>query len=178
MQSRLRCVRETYDSVPFGVDIVSEYVMYNLGVPFSKRFMPDISRVWAERYRRVMKGHSEFSALRDQEQAAVWLGSTFDAVALTIVRQESAADGTEQVAAAFGAADAGMLRAQLAGTALLSSPGARLRKVCLSDVNNQLKYVDAHTYRRIYEIIGELQQVQQSLVALFQSSIAILAVNV
>ncbi len=68
IQTQLRHVRESYDLVPFGPDIVVEYAAYNRDVPFSKAFMPAISRVWAERYRRVMKAHPEFAALRDDDQ--------------------------------------------------------------------------------------------------------------
>ena len=89
LQQQLSRYRDSFAAVPFGEGIIREYLMYNLDVPFSKDFMPSISRIWAERFRHVMKSHPEFRRLRDSDQASLWVSSTFDAVALTIVKQVS-----------------------------------------------------------------------------------------
>ncbi len=144
IQSRLGVIRDTYDTVPFGEEIVREYVLYNLEVPFSRRFMPGIAAVWAERYRAVFRNHPEFGALRDAQQSALCAASAFDAVALTIVRQESCATGNQQVEASFGGDDKALL-ASYTSTPFLA--GATLKKISIKDVNSSLHHLDANSYR-------------------------------
>ena len=93
-------------------------------------------------------------------QATLWLDTTFNAVALTIVRQESAADGGEQVAASFSRKEEADLAARLGMAGAGSGKLVGLKKLCLKDVNEHFQYVDAATHKRVYDIIGEKEMVQ------------------
>ena len=53
LSSLERSFQESYDAYPFGEELIQEYVMYGLGVPFSRAFLPKVCLVLADRFRCV-----------------------------------------------------------------------------------------------------------------------------
>ena len=72
--------------------------------PFT-RFVPNEIAAFAERGRRIMKTHPEFSGLGDAEQAELFRESVHKAAALFSVRAESLRTGFEQLMFCFGEED-------------------------------------------------------------------------
>ncbi len=44
----------SFESHPFGEDLLRERFTFNLDVPFSRNYFPDAVRVWADRFRFVL----------------------------------------------------------------------------------------------------------------------------
>ncbi len=99
LERLLKSLQESLDVFPFGEDLIKEYAMYTLDVPFSKTFLPKVLLVWADRLRYAANSNG----IRVSEDAV------FSAVALAIARQESCVDGRQQTTRAFGRFDTDIL---------------------------------------------------------------------
>ena len=55
LQEQLQVLESAFRSVWIGDDILEEFTMFNLGVPFSKSYLPRIFAVYQERIRRIFR---------------------------------------------------------------------------------------------------------------------------
>ena len=88
-------MNEIFEKVPFGEDLIQEYVMFNLGVPVSKHFFCNIMKVWDERYHAlyytfVNDPHNECNALK--------VRNIQRANSLSHLRHDSLKSGEDQMA--------------------------------------------------------------------------------
>ena len=71
LQGKLKIFDECWKRVPSGEDLVNDFIMFTYDVPLSKSFVPDHLAIFNERYRLMMKMHTEFTSLSRLEQARI-----------------------------------------------------------------------------------------------------------
>ena len=71
LQGKLKIFDECWKRVPSGEDLVNDFIMFTYDVPLSKSFVPDHLAIFNERYRLMMKMHTEFTSLSRVEQARI-----------------------------------------------------------------------------------------------------------
>ena len=64
-------VEQEFLAIPMGEEIVYEFMMYSLGVPLSKKYMPSVFSIVNERLVRIFKMHPEFEELHVRAQLKV-----------------------------------------------------------------------------------------------------------
>ena len=70
-QGKLKIFDECWKRVPSGEDLVNDFIMFTYDVPLSKSFVPDHLAIFNERYRLMMKMHTEFTSLSRVDQARI-----------------------------------------------------------------------------------------------------------
>ena len=70
--------------------------MFNYDVPLSKSFVSNHCAVFNERYRLMMKMHTEFTSLNRFQQEALWKKNILYGTAMNLVKLESCKSGKEQ----------------------------------------------------------------------------------
>ena len=68
---QLEMVEQEFLAIPVGEEIVYEFMMYSLGVPLSKKYMPTLFSILNERLVRIFKMHPEFEELPIRSQLKV-----------------------------------------------------------------------------------------------------------
>ena len=96
VHNKLHIFDECWKKVPIGEDLVSEFVMFSYDVPLSKSYAPKHLANFNERYRLMMKMHSEFTDLNGNQQEKLWKRNILYGTAMTIVKLESCKNGDEQ----------------------------------------------------------------------------------
>ena len=79
-----------------GEEIMTDFIMWNYDVPVSKSFASKTLAVNRERYRRIIKMHSEFNDLKGYQQDLLWRRSVDLCTAWSLAKLESCKTGTEQ----------------------------------------------------------------------------------
>merc|ERR1712079_494641 len=70
--------------------------MFTYDVPLSKSFVPDHLAIFNERYRLMMKMHTEFTSLSRVDQETLWKKNMLYGTAMNMVKLESCRTGKEQ----------------------------------------------------------------------------------
>jgi hypothetical protein len=105
LRSNLDKFRSAYNEVSLGEEYVNEFVMFSYDVPLSKHFVPNEISAFAERGRRIMKIHPEFTSLADSQQMELCRANCHKAAALCSVKSETFSTGSEQLLFNFGKED-------------------------------------------------------------------------
>ena len=152
LRSRLEKFSAAYNEVSLGEEFRNEFVMFSYDVPLSKRFVPNEIAAFAERGRRIMRTHPEFSGLSDAEQGELCRESVHKAAALFSVRAESLRTGFEQLMFCFGDEDSDNW-SQSTGSLISQS---KIRKVLISDWNETSHAMDTDTALAYLTLTGQL----------------------
>ena len=96
IQGQLQKFDECWKKVPMGEEILSNFIMYNYDVPLSKSFVPKCMANLTERYRLIMKSHTEFTEMSQFHQERLWKRNIFLGTAWALTKLESCKSGQEQ----------------------------------------------------------------------------------
>ncbi len=87
-----------FSRLSFGPEFVKECAMHSLGVPLSRHFIPQATRMTVERLRAVMMHHQEFRQLPLDERERAWeAGALLVGAAVMRAKLEGCQCGNEQV---------------------------------------------------------------------------------
>merc|ERR1712156_1103213 len=89
LQGKLQIFDECWKRVPSGEDLVNDFIMFTYDVPLSKSFVPDHLAIFNERYRLMMKMHTEFTSLSRVDQETLWKKNMLYGTAMNMVKLES-----------------------------------------------------------------------------------------
>ncbi len=141
LATMVQAFEESFDVYPFGEELIQEYIMYNLGVPFSKTFLPRICLVIADRFRSVLGqcgtscssdngdgGEQGFegdaAAKKEDEDLRV-----FRAVSLFLVKLESCPDAKCQLESALGSFDREVVNRKFSPKLHVSASNDKVRRI-------------------------------------------------
>ncbi len=96
---------EAYASVSVGQDVIEETVMFSLDVPLGKSYTTNILSCFAERCRRIMSRHPEFTVLSAADQVTNWRANLSLGLATIIARMDSLRTGNQQLRFLLGEED-------------------------------------------------------------------------
>ncbi len=94
-----------FNRISFGPEFVKECVMYSFGVPLSKHFFPQATRVFVERLKAVMMHHKEFRQLPLEQREAAWKNGVLAGAVVMRASLENCSCGNQQFDISFGADD-------------------------------------------------------------------------
>ncbi len=103
LDQMLRLFDDSFDAYPYGEEILEEYVMYSLGVPFSRGFLAKCFPVQADRVRYVLRqsgAQAPAAETEEEEEARV-----YRACALYLARSECSVGAKEQLDSSLGSFD-------------------------------------------------------------------------
>ena len=143
--SILSTLNESLDKLPFGEDLVKEFVMFNLDVPFSKHFLPNMLNVWVERLKQLSGQCFPDSEVNDQ--------LIYKAIALVISRLETCHSGTEQINLNFGSFDTEILDKKLEQIHKLRKNSKKVHFHHMND-NNHLNVCQLEVFEKCLNILG------------------------
>lgn len=153
IKEKLDIFDKALHQISFGADFVKECVMYSLGVPLSKHFIPQGTRVWIERFRTILYSHEEFvSGMTRDEQSEALVPATFAAFALTKAKLETCKSGNEQFKLAFSTTDNAILSEAFA----LRSGTPRLKRVSIKEWNKTSGLMSPQDEDRLFKIVADL----------------------
>lgn len=141
-----------FGEVSFGDELMHEFVMYSLGVPLSKGYIPKVMAGWVQRHKHIMTKQDEFNDLSIPEQRAFMRGSVYYAVSMSVCKLGSCDTGMEQVA--FGAGHLDSCNFDEKFGAIIKQH--KLQKVKLSDVNPYVKLLEPELVSEYYDLLGKL----------------------
>ena len=110
LNRQLASLEQVYASVSLGEDHLREFIMWSFDVPVSKSFAETAFCGFNERFRKVMKMHSEFQNLPDNIQEQIWEQNNFVGAAILVSKIECCTSGADQFRAAYGLADSEFLK--------------------------------------------------------------------
>ena len=102
--NQMQLVDQAFRSVPFGMDLINEFMMHCLGVPLSRTYMPAVLSVMLERIRRVLNIHPNFEEMSVSSQRTILRANSGLGLALYVARNESL-NGMEQLLDGMGELD-------------------------------------------------------------------------
>lgn len=143
--SILSTLNESLEKLPFGEDLVQEFVMFNLDVPFSKHFLPNMLNVWAERFKQL-SGQCFPESKVNQDVI-------YKAMALAISRLETCHSGTEQISLNFGSFDTEILDKKLEQIHKMRKNSKKVHFHDMND-NNHLNVCQLEIFEKCLQILG------------------------
>ena len=96
VQVQLKKFDDCWKRVHLGEEILQDFIMFNYGDPVSKSFASKTLAVNQERYRLIMKEHSEFLNLDRSQQERLWGRNIFLGTAWSLIKLESCKTGQDQ----------------------------------------------------------------------------------
>ena len=155
VERHLGVFNEAVEQVPFGADFVNEVVMYTLGVPLSKHFIPQGTKVWIERFRRILFAHDEFkTGLSVDEQSETLVPATFAAFALAKAKLEMTNTGNEQFLWALSSSDYAVVKDSFSHLAKGKVP--KMKRVSVREWNKTFGLMSEENEKRFSELVDGL----------------------
>ncbi len=149
-----------FNRISFGPEFVKECAMYSLGVPLSKHFIPQSTRLTAERLKAVMMHHHEFRDLPVAQREAAWEGGVLAGTAVVRAKLEACRCGNEQFDIAFGEQDKKRL-AELFATQ--GHPPRGMCRISVAEWNKAFGLADANTMDRFIKLTRADSPLQELL---------------
>merc|ERR1719266_2070453 len=154
IQGQLQKFDECWKKVPMGEEILSNFIMYNYDVPLSKSFVPRCMANLTERYRLIMKSHTEFTEMSQYHQERLWKRNIFLGTAWALTKLESCKTGQEQWEfnndGTHEMSDAGI------GPIMVKNKMKRVNMDIANSFSGLFSASEMDTYRRLTKDISEL----------------------
>ena len=96
VQGQLKKFDDCWKRVHLGEEILKDFIMFNYDVPVAKSFASKTLAVNQERYRLIMKMHTEFTSLDADSQTNLIARNMFLGTAWSLIKLESCKTGQEQ----------------------------------------------------------------------------------